>query len=96
MSTFPHRKLDVPPKCQEYRLLSHGANALTQGQAVCAKCPEINFHMVQHLETYAVSTMNVHESSENVTTIDPELKLPFLLDFSLVYILVDPVYLLDK
>jgi len=35
--------------------------------------------------TYAVSTLNVHESSEPVITSDTELKLPFLLDLSLVY-----------
>jgi len=45
--------------------------------------------------TYAVSTLNVHESSEPVTTSDTELKLPFLLDLSLVYT-CDQVYLLDK
>jgi len=85
VSTFQHWKLDVPPKCQEYRLLSHGADVRTEEQAVYAKCWEIIFHMVRHFQTYAVSTINVHESSEPVTTSDTELKLPFLLDLSLVY-----------
>jgi hypothetical protein len=85
VSTFQHRKLDVPPKCQEYRLLSRGANAPPQEQAVYADLREINFHMVEHHETYAVSTMNVHESSEPVTTPDMEMKLSILLDFSLLY-----------
>jgi hypothetical protein len=41
--------------------------------------------------TYAVSTLNVHESSEPVTTSDTELKLPFLLDLSLVYTCVSGI-----
>jgi hypothetical protein len=85
VSTFQHRKLDVPPKCQEYKQQSRGANVRTEEQPVYTKCWEISFHMVRHLQTYAVSTINVHESSEPVTTSDTELKLPFLLDLYLAY-----------